>query len=99
MFRGGADQVLELRVLEDLPPGKVRVGSYLSLSLRAFSQIAERSRRLHDGPMVVRPNHAAADHIRCQNNRNQWPKLLHQAPLCVLLIHELAAHLSLPSPA
>src|SRR5260370_36411902 len=49
-----ADKFLQLRVLEDLPPGKIGIGRCLSLDLGVFAQITEGRWRLNDRPMVVR---------------------------------------------
>src|SRR6266850_1555529 len=48
-----ADELLQLRVLEDLPPGKVCIGSCQFLGLRVLSQIAVRGRSLNNGLAVV----------------------------------------------
>src|SRR6266513_665206 len=56
-----ADEFLQLRVLEDLPPRKIGIGRRLSLPLGVFAQITEGRWRLNDGPMVVRPHAASSD--------------------------------------
>src|SRR5260370_36679757 len=56
-----ADKFLQLRVLEDLPPGKISIGRCLSLDLGVFAQIAVARWRLNDLPMVVRPNASCSD--------------------------------------
>src|SRR5258708_9593124 len=56
-----ADELLQLLVLEDLPPGKVCIGGRLCLGLRGFSQIAISGRSLNDRLVVVWANRAPAD--------------------------------------
>src|SRR5437899_3927349 len=77
LFQRGADELLQLWVLEDLPPGKICVGFCLSLRLRVFSQIMVRGWRLNDGLMVVRADLAPTDQNRGQDRENQWLQLLH----------------------
>src|SRR5262245_66453880 len=50
-----ADQGLEVRILEDLPPGRIRERRRLGRCLAA-----ERRRLRHDGPLVVWADRAAA---------------------------------------
>src|SRR2546427_4817974 len=56
-----ADELLQLRVLEDLPPRKVCIGSCQFLGLRVLSQIAVRGRSLNNGLAVVWADHAPID--------------------------------------
>src|SRR5580693_8568686 len=56
-----ADEFLQLRVLEDLPPGKIRIRRCLSLDLCTSAQITEGRWGLHYRSVVVRAYHAASD--------------------------------------
>src|SRR5260370_16425865 len=56
-----ADKFLQLRVLEDLPPGKISIGRCLSLNLRIFAQITVGRWRLNGGAMRVRPQLSPPD--------------------------------------
>ena len=58
LLQGGADEFLQLRVLEDLPPGKVGEGRRLGLGLRVFAQITVHGWSLNDGPVIIRAGHA-----------------------------------------
>src|SRR5712671_175472 len=76
------NQFLQLRVLENLPPGKSRIRCRLFLDLRTFSQIAILGRSLNRGLVVVRAHRAACDQARCQDYGNQWPKFFHKWHSC-----------------
>ncbi len=58
LLQGCADELLQLRILEDLPPGKVCEGRRLGLGLWVFAQITVHARRLNDRPVVIRADHA-----------------------------------------
>ena len=70
LLQSRADQLLQLRVLKDLPPRKIRKGSCLSLDLRVFAQVAVRRRSLNVGPMVVRADRASSR----LNSKRLWRK-------------------------
>ena len=61
LLQRGADELLQLRVLEDLPPGKIRIGCCLSLGLRVFAQITVGGWSWNVGPMVIRTDRASGD--------------------------------------
>jgi hypothetical protein len=52
LLESGSDQVLQDGVLEDLPPGKVGIGSCLSLLILARTMVGGGN--LDDGLMVIR---------------------------------------------
>src|SRR5229473_5587772 len=66
-----ADEFLQLRVLEDLPPRKIGIGRRLSLDLGVFAQITVGRWRLNDGSMVVRTDLASRDYTRGQHSDRQ----------------------------
>ena len=100
LLQGCADKFLQLRILEDLPPGKIRVGRCLRLDLRVFAQIAVGGRSLNVGPMVVRADGAPGRLRSRPRTRQQYngANLFMIAPLFCPSCPCDSAHFSHPAP-
>src|SRR6266436_5743705 len=94
-----ADELLQLRVLENLPPGKIGIGRCLSLCLGVFAQITEGRGRLNDGPMVVWAHPACSDKAQGDHRRHECRDLLHRlAPLHFFRAKISRDHFNPPPP-
>src|SRR5712664_1375279 len=92
-----ADELLQLRVLEDLPPRKIGIGCCLSLRLGVFAQITESRGRLNDGPMVVWAHPASSAEAQGHHRRHECCDLLHRlAPLHFLRANTSRGHFNPP---
>src|SRR6266481_4920850 len=90
LLQGCADELLQLRVLEDLPPGKVCEGRGLLLGLEVFAQVTVHAWCRNDGPVVIRADHAPRHYDRRQNRSkdrgHQRRQVLHHYLRCSSLL-------------
>jgi hypothetical protein len=64
LFQCRADQLLQFRVVEHLPPGQIGKGCRLCLRQSGFVRAAKGRRGLHNRPVILRADGARGEHER-----------------------------------
>src|SRR5262249_5516311 len=77
LLERGANELLQLRILENLPPGQVGIRGCLNFGLRIRAEVVECRWSLNGGPMVVGTNHAASEQAGGRNGSHPWNTSVH----------------------